>query len=651
MVVGGRFGGGVVRRVCGILGLVAAHLVRVVNKIVRVWREVETLLHKVAEELDARKGRLNNRRAAVGAVAARPARAAFVALGPRYTRQATRPLLTLGTHGAHGPDASTFALLAWIARVPGVAAFALERLLLHLCQVLERQRVATVALVSTLPLEQRPLDIRQVIEREARARHATRAALALLARLARAALLPTQEAALLGRKVLEHHLLAPRPRRPTLSTERILLHRRQVVEAEGFTALALGPTLSLRALRPGRLMQRLRRIHQLLDALLELRDGAKVERIVKRGCAVRAVKGAAVQREDPATCARSTKARMGGRLEIGDVNDKGCGCIVAFAVRNTNGQPHVQPNLDGRYRRRKDGVARDGERALGPNERRQHRRRVIGGLEHDGETVDAGARALKQELDREWAVVAESDVRGERRLSEDGHGLRELVGRAQRRQDGCGAGSSRRCAGAAMSAYHRCLNGQRLEPHCVRGGRLAEVDAREAYDQSRIDGLRLGSRVERAVTVGRVHARQRCRRHVKHQRLPGRPLCGFIGVDDLPRVKPSARARLGIQATPVDAVGHICVADERAAEGLNGGRVRVVKPMRVPRGRKDETVHKGRGRVERGIGRVGECGGVCLDGVGRVEREAAAPVVKRRWECVSLGPDGRGRHRLRGCGA
>ena len=36
-------------------------------------------------------------------------------------------------------------------------------------------------------------------------------------------------------------------------------------------------------------------------------------------------------------------------------------------------------------------MPRDGERALGPDKRRQHRRRVVGGLEHDGEPVDAGA--------------------------------------------------------------------------------------------------------------------------------------------------------------------------------------------------------------------------------------------------------------------
>ena len=185
----------------------------------------------------------------------------------------------------------------------------------------------------------------------------------------------------------------------------------------------------------------------------------------------------------------------------------------------------------------------------------------------------------------------------------------------------------------------------------MRGGRLPKVDAREADDQRRLDGLHLGRRIERAVAVSRVHSRQCRRRNVEHQRLAGRPLGGLVGVDDLPRVEPAASARLGVQAAPVDAVGHICVADERAAEGLDGGRVRVVKPMRVPRGGKDETVHKGRGRVERGIGRVGERSGVCLDGVGRIECKAATPVVKRRWERVGLGPDGRWQHRGRGCGA
>ena len=579
----------------------------------------------------------------MGAVAARPSCASLVALGPRNARQAARPLLALGAHGAHRPDPPALALLAGVARVSRVAAWALERLFLHLGEVLERQRVAAVALLATLALEQRPLDVRQVVEREARPRHAPRATVALLAGLARAALLAAQEAALLGRKVLEHHLLAPRPRRPALATERLLLRRRQVVETESLAALALGPTLSLRALRSGRLLQRLRRVHQLLDALLELRDGAEVERVVECGRAVGAVEAAARRRDDAYACARATKAHMGGRLEVGDVDDKG---------GRGGRQPHVQPNLNGRHRRREDGVARDGERALRPDERRQHRRGVVGRLEHDGEPVDAGARALQQELDRERAVVAEAHVRGERRLGEDGHGLRELVGRAERRQNGRGAGGGRRrIAGGAVGACRRRLDGQRLQPHRVRGRRLAKVDAREADDQRRLDGLRLGRRVERAVAVGRVHARQRRRRHVEHQRLAGRPLGGLVGVDDLPRVEPAARARLGVQATPVDAVGHVRVTDERAAEGLDRGRVRVVEPVRVPGGREDETVHKGRGRVERGVGRVGERGGVRLDGVGRVEREAAAPVVQRRRERVGLGPDGWGRHRRRRCGA
>ena len=274
MVVGRGCGSGIVGLVgagVGPLGgvVATAHLVRMVDEVIRVRREVKTLLHKVAEEFDARERRLDNCRSSVGTVATRPARAALVALGPRNARQATWSLLALWTHGAHRSDPPTLALLAWVARVPRVAARALERLLLYLGEVLERQRVATVALFATLALEKCPLDVRQVVEREARARHAARATVALFARLARASLLAAQEAALLGRQVLEHHLLAPRSRWPALATERILLRRRQVIEAEGLTTLTLGPTLALRALRTGRLLQRLRRVHQLLDALLE----------------------------------------------------------------------------------------------------------------------------------------------------------------------------------------------------------------------------------------------------------------------------------------------------------------------------------------------------------------------------------------------
>ena len=177
---------------------------------------------------------------------------------------------------------------------------------------------------------------------------------------------------------------------------------------------------------------------------------------MERGCAVGAVEAAAARsRDESAACARTAaQGPMRGRLEVGDVDDKG---------GRGGRQSHVQANLNGRHRRRKDGVARDGERALGPDERRQHRRRVVGGLEHDGEPVDAGARALQQELDRERAVVAEAHVRSERRLGEDGHGLRELIGRAERRQNGRSAGGGRRrIAGAAVGACCRRLDGQRL---------------------------------------------------------------------------------------------------------------------------------------------------------------------------------------------
>ena len=75
----------------------------------------------------------------------------------------------------------------------------------------------------------------------------------------------------------------------------------------------------------------------------------------------------------------------------------------------------------------------DGERALGPDESWQNCRWVVGWLEHDRETVDAVARSLQQELDRERPVVSEADVRSKCSLGEYGHGLRELVGRAERR--------------------------------------------------------------------------------------------------------------------------------------------------------------------------------------------------------------------------
>ena len=78
VVVGGRRGGGGAVGIAGApLCLFATHLVRVVDEIVRVGCEVEALVHKVAEEVDAREGRLDDRRPSVGAVAARPARAAL----------------------------------------------------------------------------------------------------------------------------------------------------------------------------------------------------------------------------------------------------------------------------------------------------------------------------------------------------------------------------------------------------------------------------------------------------------------------------------------------------------------------------------------------------------------------------------------------
>ena len=110
---------------------------------------------------------------------------------------------------------------------------------------------------------------------------------------------------------------------------------------------------------------------------------------------------------------------------------------------------------------------------------------------------------------------------------------------------------------------------------------------------------------------------------------------------DLPRVESATCARLGVQTAPIDAVGNVRVADECAMEGLDGGYVSVMESMWVPCRRKNKSVHKRCGCIERGIGRVGKCSCVRLDGVGRVKREATASVVERRRERVGLGPSNR----------
>ena len=181
---------------------------RVVNDVVRIWREVQALEHVVAQQLHARKRRFDDRRRAVAPVRPASTRVALVAFGTRNTGQTTWTLFAFVTHHAGGTHAPTLATFAAVAFGTALALSAAQHGFLRFAELFERHRVALLATQPTIATQQLALHVGQVVECEALACVTPYAPCATLTTLAALTTLAFEQRPLFARQVVKGHWLA-----------------------------------------------------------------------------------------------------------------------------------------------------------------------------------------------------------------------------------------------------------------------------------------------------------------------------------------------------------------------------------------------------------------------------------------------------------